>query len=357
MKKRLIAVILLMLFVVSFLTGCSTNSASNKLIGVAMPTKTVSRWIRDGDNIKKQLEAKGYNVTLRYADYDVDTQISQIGEMIDEGCRVLAIAAVDCESLADVLEKAAQKKVTVIAYDRLILNTPNVDYYGTFDNYEVGVIQSQYIESTFGLKDGKGPIYMELFSGPLDDSCTIEYYEGQMSILKPYIDSGKIIIKSGQTDLESTVIPEWESDNAEARMKELLDKYYSDGTEPDALLATNDTLALGIISALRQAGYDGAKKPFPVVTGQDCDKENVKAIIGGEQSMSVFIDTRALSARVVDLIDDIMVGKKPTVTNSSRYNNGAKVVPASMCVPVYTDKDNYVDVLIKSGYYTEEDVK
>lgn len=356
MKKKILLTILAALFLIATLSSCSVTDTS-KTIGVCMPMKSVDRWLMDGDNITKQLEAKGYKVMLEYAENDTEKQISQIENMIKSNCKALIIAASDCYALHDVLEKAIKNKIHVIAYDRLIMDSEYVDYYCTFDNYEVGAVQGEYIESAFNLKDDGAPIYMELFSGALDDSCSVENYNGQMSVLKPYIDSGRIIIKSGQADLESTGTENWSSENARVRMEALLNEYYSDGTTLDVALSTNDSLALGIIDALKAAGYGTGENPFPAITGQDCDKENVIAIINGEQSMSLFIDTRALATRVVELADDLLMGKEPVINDTTRYNNGVKIVPTSICKPEYVDKDNYMEVLVRSGYYSEDDLK
>jgi len=344
-------------FAVMALRTSFSVDGSSKMIGVCMPMKSVDRWLLDGENIKKQLEAKGYNVMLEYAENSNDKQIAQIQDMINKKCKALIIAAFDCYNLNSILEKAAKDKIIIVAYDRLLMNTKYVDYYCTFDNFEVGQEQGEYIVNTFKLNENGSPIYMELFSGAIDDSCSPENYNGQMSVIRTYIDDGKILVKSGQTSLESTAIPDWATDEARARMEELLSKYYSDGTELDVVLSTNDSMALGIIEALKKAGYGDAGKPFPVITGMDCDKDNIIAIKNGEQSMSLFIDTRALSTRAVELVDDVMAGKQPVINDTTRYFNGVKIVPTSICKSIYVDKNNYLEVLVRSGYYREDDFK
>ena len=339
-----------------FISGCSVGSRSN-LIGVSMPSKEQQRWTQDGDNIKKQLQAKGYKVELRNAEGDIEKQIAQVQEFIDMNCRIIVITAIDGESFTEVLKNAAKKKITVISYDRLILNTPTMDYYLTFDNVEVGVMQAAYIEDAFGLKSGANKITLELFSGALDDSTTPDYYEGQMSVLQPYLDNGQVIIKSGQTSLNETTTFDWSGDVAADRLSDILENYYNDGTRLDAVLSTYDGMSVEMIKILKAAGYGTSDVPLPVMTGQDCDKASVVAIINGEQSMSVFVDTRTLAARTVDMIDDIMVGKKPAINDSNRYHNGVKTVPAAVCKPVLVDINNYREVLIDSGYYKESDLR
>ncbi len=354
--SKLIAVLAALLMFATLFAGCSGNSKS-KLIGVAMPTKSLQRWNQDGDNMKKQLEAKGYQVELQYAENDVNTQVSQLENMITKGVKVLVIASIDGAALTNVLKKAADAKIKVIAYDRLIMNTPNVDYYATFDNFKVGVIQGQYIEEKLGLKDGKGPFNMEMFAGSPDDNNAKFFNDGEVSVLKPYIDSGKLVVRSGQTEFSKIAIPGWKSEAAQARMDNLLTANYAGGEKLDAVLSPNDSLAIGIIAALKNVGYGSADKPFPVITGQDADKPNTIAMLKGEQSMSVFKDTRTLAAKVVEMVDALMAGKEAPVNDTKTYNNTVKVVPSFLCDPVYVDKTNYKQILLDSGYYKESDLQ
>jgi len=351
--KRILVVALVGIAMVLSFAGCAKNNSKSKLIGVAMPTQSLQRWNQDGANMKTQLEAKGYQVELQYANNDVNTQVQQLENMITKGCKVLVIASIDGSSLTEVLKEAKARKVQVIAYDRLIMNTANVDYYATFDNFKVGVIQGQYIESKLGLKDGKGPFDIELFAGSPDDNNATFFNKGAMSILQPYLDSGKLVVPSGQKDFTTIAIQAWDSGKAQARMDNLITAFYAKGKKLDAILSPNDSLAIGIVASLKNNGYGTAKKPYPVLTGQDCDVPNVKAMIAGQQSMSVFKDTRTLAAQVVDMVDSLMANKPATVNDTATYNNGVKVVPSFLCQPVFADKGNYKSILVDSGYYTD----
>ncbi len=377
--KKVITLILVVVFSVGMLAACGTSpstdtSASSsaastdsakatdtatggQLIGVAMPTQSLQRWNQDGANMKKELEAKGYKVDLQYANNDVNNQIQQVENMIVKGSKVVVIAAVDCSALTDVLKKAADNGVKVIAYDRLIMKTPNVDYYATFDNFKVGVIQGQYIETKLGLKDGKGPFNIELFGGSPDDNNANYFFDGAYSILKPYIESGKLVVTSGQKDFAKISIQSWDSAKAQARMDNLITANYAGGKKLDAILSPNDSLAVGIVASLKNAGYGSSDKPYPIITGQDCDKPNIIAMINGKQSMSVFKDTRTLASKVVEMIDSLLNGKEAPVNDNKTYDNGSKVVPSFLCDPVYADKDNYKKILVDSGYYKETDLK
>jgi len=355
--KKVVALILVGVLVLG-LAGCSlTGGSGSKLIGVAMPTQSLQRWNQDGSNMKTQLEAKGYQVDLQYANNDVNTQVQQLENMITKGCKVLVIASIDGSALSDVLKKAADQKIKVIAYDRLIMQTANVDYYATFDNFKVGVIQGQYIETALGLKDGKGPFNAELFGGSPDDNNATFFFNGAMSILQPYIDSGKIVITSGQTEFTKIAIQGWDSAKAQARMDNLITANYANGTKLDLVLSPNDSLAIGIVASLKNNGYGTADKAYPVLTGQDCDKTAVKQMIAGQQSMSIFKDTRTLAAKVVEMVDAILQGKDAPTNDTKTYDNGMKVIPSFLCDPVYADKDNYKKLLIDSGYYTEADLQ
>lgn len=359
MMKRLLALILVGLLVLC--AGCnskpSTSGGDDKvLIGVAMPTQSLQRWNQDGANMKEQLEKKGYKVDLQYANNNNNQQIQQIENMITKGCKILVIASIDGSTLSDVLKKAAENGVKVIAYDRLIMQTENVDYYATFDNFKVGVLQGQYIEEKLGLKDGKGPFNIELFAGSQDDNNATLFNQGAMSILDPYIKNGQIVVPSGQTEFTKIAIQDWDSAKAQARMDTLITGNYADGKKLDAVLSPNDSLALGIIASLKASGY-APSNPFPIITGQDCDKANVKAMIDGEQSMSIFKDTRTLATKVVEMVDAIQTGKEVPVNDETSYDNGKKVVPSFLCDPVYADASNYKKLLIESGYYSEEDLK
>lgn len=356
--KKILVVVLALVMVAGMLAGCSGGGDKDaKTVGVLMPTQSLQRWNQDGANMKTQLEAKGFEVDLQYADNKVDLQVQQIENMITKGVDVLVIASIDGGALTGVLAEAAKEGIKVIAYDRLIMDTPDVDYYATFDNYQVGVIQGTYIIDTLGLDKGEtGPFNMEVFGGSPDDNNAYFFNGGAMDTLKPYIDSGVLVINSGQTDMSQIAISEWKAEGAQNRMDNLLTAFYAD-KNIDVVLSPNDSLAQGIVASLKAAGYGSADKPYPVLTGQDCDKINVKMMIAGEQSMSVFKDTRTLAAQVVDMVEAILNGTTVPVNDTTTYNNNVKVVPSFLCEPVFGSKDNYQELLIDSGYYTADDLK
>jgi putative multiple sugar transport system substrate-binding protein len=320
-------------------------------IGVAMPTKSSERWIADGNNIKEQLEDAGYSVDLQYAEDDIPTQVSQVENMVTKGVDILVIAAIDGTALGDVLETAESQDIPVIAYDRLIRESDTVDYYTTFDNFKVGVLQATYITDKLGLAQGKGPFNIEVFAGSPDDNNATFFFNGAMSVLKPYIDSGKLVVKSGQTSFDQVATLRWDGGLAQSRMDNLLSKAYTSG-RVDAVLSPYDGMSLGIISALKSAGYGTPANPLPIVTGQDAELASVKSIIAGEQTQTVFKDTRELAKAAVQMADSLLTGGTPEVNDTKTYDNGVKVVPAFLLDPVSVDKSNYEKVLVGSGYYT-----
>ncbi|HEV2675892.1 MAG TPA: multiple monosaccharide ABC transporter substrate-binding protein [Aliidongia sp.] len=321
-------------------------------IGIAMPTKSSARWIDDGNNMVKQFEAKGYKTDLQYAEDDIPNQLAQIENMITKGDKILVIAAIDGTTLSDVLQQAADKKIKIIAYDRLIRKSPNVDYYATFDNFQVGVLQATSIEKALGLKQGKGPFNIELFGGSPDDNNAYFFYDGAMSVLDPYIKSGKLVVGSGQMGMDKVSTLRWDGAVAQARMDNLLSAYYGN-KRLDAVLSPYDGLSIGILSSLKGVGYGGAGQPMPIVTGQDAEIPSIKSIIAGEQHSTIYKDTRQLAKVTVDMVEAIEKNTAVPVNDTKTYNNGIKVVPAYLLKPVEVDAGNWKQVLVDGGYYKE----
>ena len=325
-------------------------------VGVSMPTKSSARWIADGDNMVQTLKDKGYTADLQYANDDIPTQLSQIENMITKGAKVLVVASIDGTTLTDVLQQAHDSGIKVIAYDRLIKNSPNVDYYATFDNFQVGVLQAQSIVDKLGLPDAAGPFNIELFGGSPDDNNAFFFYDGAMSVLQPFIDSGKLVVQSGQMGMEKVGTLRWDPATAQARMDNLLSAYYSD-KKVDAVLSPYDGLSIGIISSLKGVGYGSSDMPMPVVSGQDAEVQSVKSIIAGEQTSTIFKDTRELAKVTVDMVDAMAAGTEVPVNDTKTYDNGVKVVPSYLLKPVPVDKSNWEKILVGSGYYTEDQLK
>jgi putative multiple sugar transport system substrate-binding protein len=298
----------------------------------------------------KSLKEKGYGADLQYAEDDIPNQLSQVENMVTKGVKALVIAAIDGTTLSDVLKQAKAKGVVVIAYDRLIRGTPNVDYYATFDNFQVGVLQAQSIEKGLGLKEGKGPFNIELFGGSPDDNNAYFFYNGAMSVLQPYIDSKKLVVVSGQTGMDKVATLRWDGATAQSRMDNLLSAYYGN-KKLNAVLSPYDGISIGIISSLKGVGYGSPDQPMPIISGQDAEVPSIKAMIRGDQYSTIFKDTRDLAKVTADMVDAALGGKQVTVNDTKTYENGVKTVPSYLLKPVVVYKDNWEKVLIDSGYY------
>ena len=349
--KKLVSLLLALAMLLSVCAVASADGA--KKVGVAMPTESLQRWNQDGANMKAQLEAAGYEVDLQYANNDVALQVSQIENMILNGAQVLVVASIDGGALDTVLAQAKEAGIPVIAYDRLLTGTLNVDYYTTFDNYGVGTIQGTYVKEKLDLDNAEGPFTIEFTAGSPDDNNAGLFFKGAFDVLKPYIDAGKLVIPSSQVDFADVATPSWKTDVAQTRADGILASFYAGGENIDAWLCSNDSTALGVTLAL-EANYDGE---WPIITGQDCDVSNTNNMIDGKQSMSVFKDTRTLAAQVVKMVGQILAGETVDVNDTETYNNNVIVVPSFLCEPVFADVNNYAELLLDSGYYTADQLK
>ena len=326
------------------------------LIGISMPTKSSARWISDGESMVKYFKDAGYKTDLQYAEDDIPNQLAQIENLVTKGAKVLVIAAIDGTTLSDVLQKAADKGIKTIAYDRLIRNSKNVDYYATFDNFQVGVLQANSLVDALKLKEGKGPFNIELFGGSPDDNNAFFFYDGAMSVLKPYLDSGKLVVRSKQMGMDKVGTLRWDGAVAQARMDNLLSAFYGKD-KVHAVLSPYDGLSIGILSSLKGVGYCTPQQPCPFVSGQDAEVPSVKSILRGEQYSTVFKDTRELAKVTVSMVDALLSGKQPQINDTKTYNNGSKVVPSYLLKPVSVDKTNWKAALIDTGYYKESQIK
>ncbi|MET3909836.1 putative multiple sugar transport system substrate-binding protein [Bradyrhizobium sp. S3.3.6] len=330
--------------------GVTASAQEKATVGISMPTKSSARWIDDGNNMVKVLKERGYNTDLQYAEDDIPNQLSQVENMVTKGAKALVIAAIDGTTLSDVLKQAKAKGITVIAYDRLIRGTPNVDYYATFDNFQVGVLQAESIEKGLGLREGKGPFNIELFGGSPDDNNAYFFYNGAMSVLKPYIDSGKLVVASGQMGMDKVATLRWDGATAQSRMDNLLSAYYGN-KKVSAVLSPYDGLSIGIISSLKGVGYGSADQPMPIISGQDAEVPSIKAMLRGDQYSTIFKDTRDLAKVTADMVDAALAGKQVTVNDTKTYENGVKTIPSYLLKPVVVYKDNWEKTLVDSGYY------
>ncbi|GAB2827895.1 multiple monosaccharide ABC transporter substrate-binding protein [Streptomyces daliensis] len=336
----------------------SEKTGKGGTIGLAMPTKSSERWIADGKNMAKQFQAAGYKADLQYGDDKVENQVAQLENMIAKGHRLLVVAAIDGSALTDVLRRAKEADIPVISYDRLILGTPNIDYYASFDNERVGELQGQYIVDKLKLDEESNKdeeFNVELFAGSPDDNNTKFFWDGAMKVLRPYMKKGQLNVLSKQTKMNQTTTLRWDGGTAQKRMDDLLSKNYG-SEDVDAVLSPYDGISIGVISALKSAGYGSGDKPFPVVTGQDAELASIKSILKDQQTQTVYKDTRKLAKQAVAMGDAVLTGKKPEVNDTKTYDNGKKIVPAYLLKPVSIDKTN-TDRLVEDGYYKAGQLK
>ncbi len=368
-KNRFVALTLAGALALTFGACSSSNTAAPGAsgggsvacnVGITMPTRTLERWINDGEQLQSKLKGAGCTVDLQYADNKVDQQISQIQNQIAGGAKILVIAAIDGTALGPVLEQAGKQQIKVIAYDRLINKSANVDYYATFDNYKVGQLQGNFLKDQLKLDTATTPITFEAFAGSPDDNNAKFFFSGAWDVLLPYVTKGTLVIPSGKSpksnDQWTTLgIPAWASDKAQAEMDNRLSSNYAGGKKVQAVLSPNDSLAIGIEASLKSAGYK-VGTDWPLVTGQDGDKANVKAILAGEQSMTVWKDTRKLGDQVFSMIQEIVGGKTVTVNDTKTYDNGVKVVPSFLLTPEVVTKDTVKSKLVDSGFLKASDI-
>ncbi|MFD1716439.1 multiple monosaccharide ABC transporter substrate-binding protein [Georgenia deserti] len=343
------------------------GAGEDATVGVAMPTQTYERWVADGNNVREGLEEAGYNVDLQFANDDIPTQSQQIDQMITQGVDVLVIAAIDGTALSGQLQAAADAGIPVIAYDRLLRDSENVDFYVTFDNYQVGVAQATSLLHGLGLVDEEGnevddapegPFNVELFAGSLDDNNAHYFWDGAMDTLQPYLEDGTLEVPSGQTNIEQAATQRWEQETAQERMENLLTSTYNSGQELDGVLAPADPLSRGIINALRSDGRGQTiEDGLPVITGQDAEIASIKLIADGVQYSTIFKDTRDLADQAVSAATAFLEGNEPEANDTETYDNGVKVVPSYLLEIHTVYEDNITETLVDTGYYTEEQVE
>lgn len=367
--KKVVVLLLVVAFIFTIFVGCEKEAATDdaggkeevssaedkSVVAFLMPTKEQPIWAAYGERLVQAFEGAGYGTTLEFAEDLVERQVAQIENAVLNDAKYIVLASVDSYAVSDAVEKAKADGVTIIACDRLIMNTEAVDYYVTFDLIRMGEIQGEFIESALGLDQGaEGPFNLEIFSGSPDDPNSFLFYDGAMSVLRPYIDEGKIVVQSGQIEIDVNGTLKWATETAQARMDNILSAYYSDGETVDAVLAAADCVALGVISSLDSMGYGQGDLPFPVVVGQDCEITAVKSILEGKQSMSVFLDAVVLADKVLSLVESLNAGEEPQIDTT--YNNDVIDVPTALYDPVLVTEDNY-EILIDRGFYTEDDLK
>lgn len=371
--KKLIALLLALVLVVGLCacakkaengtpadgSGKNADSAapaqSKGTIGITLPTQELARCLKDQEYLTQFLNERGYDVDVQFAKGDAATQVAQIENMITNGVVGIICSPWDGSAVTPAVDAAHNAGVPIIAYDALILNTPYIEYYAADNLRGIGALQAQFIVDTLGLDDSDESHTLELFGGDFGDANAPLFFEGAMNILTPYIESGKLVVKSGQTEFNVVATAEWDGAKAQARMDAILSTYYLD--EPvEAVLCQNDDLAAGVISACKSAGYGTEAMPLPITTGQDCTTSAIKSILAGEQSMTVLKNINQLAYNGAYFIDCLVQGQTPEIENPVIYNNGSVDVKASAVEPMVLTADKVQELVIDSGYYTKADL-
>ena len=356
--KKALALILALVMVFALASTSVAYADDAHKVGISMPTKSLERWNRDGAYLKEQFEAAGFEVELTYSDNDAVQQNNDIANMIADGVEVLVIVAIDSDSLSAVLKDAEDAGILVIAYDRLI-NNANVAYYVSFDNYTVGVLQAQYVIDKLDLENAGDKTYnIEFTAGDPADTNAAYFFNGAKDTLQKYLDAGTLNVVSGQTEFEQVATPSWSTENALNRFQNILASYYADGTVLDIALCSNDSTALGVAQAITS---DYAGSNAPIVTGQDGDIANLKNIVDGVQTMTVYKNVSDEAGVTLVVAQELLAGNTPDASTCAKfsadaafdtetYDNGLGVVPSFLLVPYSIDKNN-LDLLVATGLY------
>ncbi len=372
MKKKLMAMCMAAVMTVS-LTACGSGGSAGSgssgddgkaKIGLSMPTQSLERWNRDGAYLEEQFQNAGYDTILTYSDNDSGKQVNDIQNMLADGADLLVIAAIDGEALNTALDEAAEAGVPVIAYDRLIKNDA-VSYYVSFDNYTVGTLQGQFVIDQLDLDNTDKTYNMEFTAGDPADNNAGYFFNGAFDTLKPYIDSGKLNVVSGQKDFNTVATEQWNTDIALERAQNILGSYYADGTQLDVWLCSNDSTALGVAQGI-ESDYKGRNDI--IITGQDGDEANLKNIVDGKQTMTVYKNVSNECIATLDLVNGIL--DKATIDqdfidkagwefdcvfdNTSYQTSEGNNCDSLLLVPSVITKDNLQE-LVDTGLYTMGD--
>ena len=323
----------LLLIFAATLSGCgSTAQEKSKNIAVCFPN-TTSSWQRNGDSLQKLLEEEGFTVNVQFS-ATIEEQQQQVKDVIGKNPDCIVIGAIDSAAFVEVLENAKKKNIPVIGFDRIISNTDAISYYASFDNGAIGDGMGEYIAAALNLKNGGGPFNIEFFAGGPSDNNAHIFFENTMKILEPYLRSGQLVCRSGQTTFEQVAVADWNSANARPRIQELMNRYYTDAPL-QVILSPNDDIAGVILDEIGKAG-----KPYPIISGLDGDPAAFERIKNGQQTFTIAKDPDVLTAKCVRMIKAVVEGTQPDINDVTNYNNGVKVVPSYLCTPMIIDKTN-----------------
>lgn len=333
MRKILVAICLA---VCTILTGCADDGGQKNTVQLLFPDPNSGIWKHVGELCANLLREANYEVELHYCT-DAATQIEQIKDAVEKNPAAIVIGAQDTGALGEALALAKEQNIPVIAYDRLIMHTDAISYYASFDNTSVGEFQARYVEEKLNLKSGAGSFTIEFIAGSADDTNAPLFFNGAYNYLKPYIDNGQLVVVSGQKDFRSVATDGWKPENAQRRMTEILQKYYSGGKSLNVVIASNDDLAGALIQAQQSVGYGGAPT---ILTGQDAGANGIANIKAGKQSMTIYKDPEVLCGKIVRMVKAVVEGSQPAINDVTDIKNDVMTVPSYLCIPMIVDSTN-----------------
>ncbi len=359
MKKKIISTVLGVAMAASF-AGCALSpEAANEAVsgegelqvGIVLPTRDEPRWIQDEASFTSILGDAGFSSEVLFSQGSSATELTNVESLIEKGIDVLVICAQDATAAAQAVEVAHNAGVEVICYDRLITDTEAVDYYVTFNSFDVGVQQGQYLIDAYAGQTGV-PLY--LYSGATTDNNAFIFFSGAWSVLSEAVANGQFTVANcdaiapyiGQT-LDVTA---WDFNTAKSLAEANLVANDASLKGDVAILAPNDGTARAIADAF---SADADVSSF-VVTGQDCETASLGYICSGLQSMTIWKNTASLASTTCDMVNAILSGSTPST--STTYNNGVIEVPSNETAVTVITIDN-INEPVDAGYVSASDIE
>ena len=319
--------------------GSSGGSSGGKKIALLLPDTTTARYeSKDRPLFEAKVKALCGDCQVIYnnANNDASTQQSQAEAALTNGVSVLVLDAVDGAAAAGIAQKAKQQNVPVVSYDRLILNSPAVNYYISFDNVAVGRLQGTALLQ--GLTGKTSPSIVMINGDPADNNAKL-FKQGAHSVL-----DGKVTV---QKEYDT---PKWSADAAQTEMQQALTAL---SNKVDGVYAANDTTGGAAIAALKSAGL----KPLPPVTGQDADLAAIQRIVIGEQYMTVYKAIKPEAEGAAELAVDLAMGKQvPASMVNGKVNNGSADVQSVLLTPTAVVKSTVATTVISDGFWTKDQI-
>lgn len=338
MKRIMTAAFLAVTLILTLLTaGCGQEDGEGKTVALLFPNPNAGGpWQYIGDTCNKAMQEAGYKTNFQFCS-SPENQVEQLRAAIAAEPACIVIAAQDTGNLGEALAEAKEAGIPVVAYDRMIMHTDAVSYYASFENSSVGEFMARYVEEKLNLKGGAGPFNIEFLAGDPADTNAPQFYGGAYDYLKPYIDKGQLVVRSGQVAFRDVATPGWSGEKAQSRMEDILRRYYGEGQNLDIVVASNDDLAAGLLKAEAAVGYSGSAT---LLTGQDASKEALENIRSGKQAMTIYKDPNVLCAKIVRMVKAMVEGSQPAVNDVTNIKNDLVTIPSYLCIPVIVDKEN-----------------